>query len=192
MNSSHAFSHSRMIAAYLVPHFSVSSSSAARAAVGFDGGVDRLHVALDRVPVPPGGEPEGVADQVDDAGLHDGLRPHVADHLGQSLEAVADQEERVLDAAVAEVGQHAHPELRALTAGAGPQPEDVLLPGQGDPDRGIDRPVRDLAVADLDHDRVDEDRGVDLAPAAGPARSAISSTTLSVIRETVSFDTEAP
>ena len=30
-------------------------------------------------------------------------------------------------------GQHAHPERRALTTGAGPQPQHVLLPGQGDP-----------------------------------------------------------
>src|SRR4051794_9121265 len=28
-------------------------------------------------------------------------------------------------------------------------------------DRGVERPVADLAVADLDVDRVDEDRGVD-------------------------------
>lgn len=33
MNSSHALFHSRMIAPYFSPHFSVSSSSAARAAV---------------------------------------------------------------------------------------------------------------------------------------------------------------
>ena len=52
-----------------------------------------------------------------------------------------------------QVGQHAHPELRALPAGAGPQPEDVLLPGQGDADRGVDRPVGDLPVPDLDHDQ---------------------------------------
>jgi hypothetical protein len=56
---------------------------------------------LDRIPVPLGGEPERVADQMNDAGLHDGQRPHVADHLGQPLEPVADHEEGVLDAAVA-------------------------------------------------------------------------------------------
>src|SRR5680860_1033028 len=44
-------------------------------------------------------------------------------------------------APVAEVGQHAHPELRALTTGACPQPEDVFLAGQADSDRGVDRPV---------------------------------------------------
>jgi hypothetical protein len=29
-----------------------------------DGGIDRLKAALERIPVAPGGEPEGVADQV--------------------------------------------------------------------------------------------------------------------------------
>src|SRR3954453_16561352 len=28
-------------------------------------------------------------------------------------------------------------------------PQDILLSGQGDPDRGVDRPVGDLAVTDL-------------------------------------------
>jgi hypothetical protein len=47
------------------------------------------------------------------------------------------------------------------------------------------------AVADLDHDGVDEHRHVD--PSKGRlAHSCISATTVSVIRETVSFDTEAP
>jgi hypothetical protein len=58
-------------------------------------------------------------------------------------------------------------ELRALSTGAGPQPQDVLLSGQADPDRGVDRAVGDLAVTDLDHDRVDEDRGVDLVQGPG-------------------------
>ena len=44
----------------------------------------------------------------------------------------------------------------------GPQPEDVAFAVQADTDRGVDGPVGDLPVADLDHDRVDEDRGVDL------------------------------
>ncbi len=48
---------------------------------------------------------------------------------GVPFEAVADQEEHVGDAAVADVGEHAHPELRTLTAGAGPQSQDVLVPG---------------------------------------------------------------
>ena len=50
-------------------------------------------------------------------------------------------------------------------------PRMSLLAVEGDPDRGVDRPVGDLAVADLDHDRVDEDRRVDLVQRPGlPAR----------------------
>ncbi len=66
-------------------------------------------------------------------------RPDVGDHVGQSLEPVADDEEHVPDAAVAQVGQDAHPELGALPAGPGPQPQDVLLAREGDPDRGVAR-----------------------------------------------------
>jgi hypothetical protein len=99
---------------------------------------------------------------VHDAGLDDGLRPGVADHLGQALEPVADHEEHVPDAPVAQVGEHAHPELGALPAGASPQAEDVFLPGQGDADGGVDGPVGDLPVPDLHHDGVDEDRRIDL------------------------------
>ena len=49
------------------------------------------------------------------------------------------------------------PELRSFAAVAGPQPEEVALALDGDPDDHIDRPADDLPVADLDHDRVDED-----------------------------------
>ena len=43
-----------------------------------------------------------------------------------------------------------------------PHPQDVLVAIQVDPDRGAHRPVTDLVVTDLDHDRVDEHRRVDL------------------------------
>ena len=41
----------------------------------------------------------------------------------------------VLDAAVLDLGEDLQPELGALAAVAGPQPEDVPLPVHGDPDR---------------------------------------------------------
>src|SRR5215469_2906406 len=47
-------------------------------------------------------------------------------------------------------------------AGAGPQPEDVFVPGERDPDGSVDGPVGDLPVPHLDHHRVDEDGCVDL------------------------------
>src|SRR5829696_2627353 len=75
-------------------------------------------------------------------------------------QTVTDREEHVLDPAVAQVGQHTHPELRALPAGPGLQAHNLPLAGQGDPDRSVERPVRDLPVPDLDHDGVDEHRDV--------------------------------
>lgn len=49
--------------------------------------------------------------------------------------------DRVLD-----LGQHLQPELRALAAITGPQPEDVTFTGDGDTDDHVDRPVGDLAI----------------------------------------------
>lgn len=50
-------------------------------------------------------------------------------------------------------------------------------------------PIGDLPVADIDHDRVDEDRGVYWL--RGPYQACISSMTSSAIRKTVSCETEA-
>src|SRR4051812_22925323 len=58
------------------------------------------------------------------------------------------------------LGQDLQPELGAPPAVAGPQAEDVAFPGHGDPDDHVDRLVPDLPVADLDHDRVDEDHRI--------------------------------
>ena len=79
---------------------------------------------------------------------------------GRAFEAVADRDADVLDAAVLQLGQHLQPELGAFAAVTGPQPEDVAFPAHGDPDDHIDRLVADLPVADLDHDRVDEDHRI--------------------------------
>ena len=56
-------------------------------------------------------------------------------------EAVAAHDQGVLDAAVAELGQHPGPELRAL-AGLDPDPQDVLHAVQVDADRDVRRAVR--------------------------------------------------
>ena len=93
--------------------------------------------------------------------LHHGELPHRGDRVRQALQAVADRDAHVCDAAVLQLGQHLQPELRALAAVAGPQAEDVAFPVHGDPDDHIDRLVPDLPVADLDHDRVDEDHRID-------------------------------
>ena len=85
--------------------------------------LDRLEVFGDLVPVLSGGVLERVPQQVDDAGLHDRLRPDALDRVGQALEPVADQHAHVADAAVLDLGQHAQPVLGALPVAvlAGPQ-----------------------------------------------------------------------
>jgi hypothetical protein len=51
--------------------------------------------------------------------------------------------------------------LRTLAAtGAHRQPQHVLAALQGDPDSRVHRPVRDLTLPHLHHDRIDEDRHV--------------------------------
>ena len=67
-----------------------------------------------------------------------------------------------------------------------PTAEDVFAAVQRDTDRGVDRPVSDLAIADLDHDGVDEHRDV-ISSSGRFCHDCISSTILSVIRLTVSL-----
>jgi hypothetical protein len=98
---------------------------------------------------------------VDDAGLHDGQRPDRADRVGQALEAVAYQDADVLDTAVLDFGEDLQPVRGALAAVTGPQPQDVPLPGHGDPDGDVDGWVDHLAGADPDHDDVDEHHRLD-------------------------------
>jgi hypothetical protein len=57
--------------------------------------------------------------------------------------------------------------FRAFAAVAGPQPEDVTVALGGDRQGYIDRPVRYLAIANLDVDGVDEDDRVDTAVSIG-------------------------
>ena len=90
------------------------------------------------------------------------------------------------DAAVAELGEDAGPELGAFAAGrADPHPEHVAFTVEVDAHGHVDRPVGDLAVADLDDDGVDQDHRVDgVERPVLPA--TMSSTTASVIRLIVS------
>ena len=110
---------------------------------------------------------------------------------GRPFQPVADHEEHVPHAPVLQVDQDAHPELRAFPAGPGPQPEDVLLAVEGDADRGLDGPVGDLPIADLHHDRVHENRRVDLVEGRC-CHDCMYRDTLSVILEIVSRGTDAP
>ena len=66
------------------------------------------------------------------------------------------------DAAVAQLGEDAGPELGAFAAGrADPHPQHVAFTVEVDAHGHVDRPVGDLAVADLDDDGVDQDHRVD-------------------------------
>lgn len=56
--------------------------------------------------------------------------------------------------------------ISPLSAGAGPQPPDVALAIDADPDHGVDGPVRHLSVANFDHDAVDEDHRVGMVDRA--------------------------
>jgi hypothetical protein len=93
---------------------------------------------------------------VNHAGLHDGLRPDRLDSLRQALEPVAHQHQYVLHAAVLEFGEHVQPVLGAFTTVAGPDAEDVAMTFGGDRQHDVDRPVRDVTIADLDVDGIDE------------------------------------
>jgi hypothetical protein len=80
-------------------------------------------------------------DQVQEAGLHLGIRPAGGDRLRQTREAVADRDAHIFDTAVLDLGEHPEPELRTLAAVAGPQPEDVPLAVDSDPDDHVDGPL---------------------------------------------------
>src|SRR3990172_8055589 len=98
---------------------------------------------------------------MDDTKLCDRLRPDLADRVGQPFETVADDDAHVVHAAVADLGEHAQPVLRAFAAVAGPQAKDVASTIDGHGQGDVDGPVRDLPVTDLDVDAVDEHDRVD-------------------------------
>jgi len=99
------------------------------------------------------------------------LLPHGVDRIRQAFQPVAHEHEHVGDTPVLDLGEHVQPELRSVSAVAGPDPEDVAFAVHGDPDRHVERLVRDLAVADFDHDRVDEHHRVHLAVSIGRCES---------------------
>ena len=67
------------------------------------GGVDEPEIAGELVPVCFARVAEGVADQVEDAGLDDRAGPDIGDRLRQAAQPVADDDADVLDAAVQEL-----------------------------------------------------------------------------------------
>jgi hypothetical protein len=82
--------------------------------VGVDRGVDRPQVAGDLLALAPRHVLQAQADQVDDACLDGRAREDRLDRVGETLQAVDATDEDVADAALLELGQDLHPELRAL------------------------------------------------------------------------------
>jgi hypothetical protein len=85
-----------------------------------------------------------------DAGLHLRVGPGGGDRLGQALEPIAHHEAHILHAPVFDLGEHRQPEFRALAAIPGPQPEDVALAIDRDPNDYVHGPV-DLWRAKTHH-----------------------------------------
>jgi len=111
-----------------------------------------------------------------DAGLGDRLRPYAFDRCGQALESIADHHADILGAPILDLGEDPGPELRTLPVAvlAGPQPQDVAGALHGHPQREVDRTVRDVAVPNLDVDRVHEDHQIHRIQGTGlPFRHAL-------------------
>lgn len=114
-----------------------------------DGGVDRCRIASDGAPVGPGRVPERVAHQVDDAHLHDRLRPDDPDRVGQTLQPVAHGEEHVPHAPILQLGEDRRPVPRALRGRRAPDAEHVPVSLQVHADGRVERAVGGLPVARL-------------------------------------------
>jgi hypothetical protein len=109
------------------------------------------------------------------AQLHDGLRPGDGDRVGQAGQPVAAHDAHIGHAAALQLAEDGEPELGGLAGGrADPQAQDLLSAVAVDADRHIDRPVGHHPVADLHHQRIDEDHRVDAVQRPGlPLRELV-------------------
>jgi hypothetical protein len=106
-------------------------------------------------------EAHRVANHVHDARLHDSLRVDRLDGFREAFQAVAAEDEHVLDAARLELVDDLEPELRALRR-LDPQTEHFLVAVHRDAERDVDALVaHDALVASLHDDRIEVDDGVD-------------------------------
>ncbi len=87
--------------------------------------VDALEGGDDGLAILPGHEIQAIAQQMDDAGLHLGLRKHRIDGLWKAFEAIDDGDEDVLGPAPADLVHDAKPEFCAFIL-LDPQPESFL------------------------------------------------------------------
>src|SRR4051812_39028698 len=130
--------------------------------VGVDGGGDRLQVSRDLLALAPRHVPEAVPDQMHHARLYDRVRVDRLDRLWKAFEPVDAAEQDVREAALLELAQDLHPELRALAL-LEPHPEHVPLTLDRDAEREVaGSALYRPALADLQHQRVEEDDRVDV------------------------------
>jgi hypothetical protein len=91
-----------------------------------------------------------------------GLGEDRLDRVGEPLQPVDPADQEVGHAALLELAQDLHPELRALALFK-PQPEHVALAVDGDPEREVaGAPLHAPALADLEHEAVEEHDRVDV------------------------------
>ena len=129
--------------------------------VGGLGAIDRAQRRRQPLAVLPRHEVQAVADQMDDAGLHDGAREDGGDGVGEALQPIDHGEQEVLDAAVLEFVHDPQPELGALGL-LDPQAQDMLVTLAIESQGQVDGLVPDHAlVADLDSQCIEEDHRID-------------------------------
>src|SRR6266511_1070974 len=151
----------------LLAHAWLSSSSTWACLVGVGGGVDAAQLARAAPAFLPGEVAQRLADKVDDAGLVDRLREDGVDRLREAGQPVGADEEHVLDAAVAQIGEHARPEAGALAL-LDPEAETVALALERDADSDVDGLLaHDLLIADRHLQRVQVDDDVQLVERPG-------------------------
>ena len=128
---------------------------------------------------------------MDNARLHCRSGEDGLDRLGEALKAVDAADQDVLHAAVLQIAQHLHPELRALGL-LEPHAQHLPVALQGDAEGEVERPALDrAALADLDHHAVQEHDRVDvlqwpLAPLADVVHDRVGHT-----RDQVQADLDA-
>ena len=157
----------RPIAGYFLPALGLEVTEPVLGDLGGLGAIDRPQRRHQPLAVLPRHEAQTVADQMNDAGLHDRPREDGGDGVGEALEPVDNGEQEVVDTAVLELVHDPQPELGALGL-LDPQAQDVLVPLAIESQGQVDGLVLDHAlVADLDPQRVEEDHGISAA-SSGP------------------------
>jgi hypothetical protein len=144
-------------------------------------GVDRLEAFRELRPVPLRRVLERVPQEINIAGLHDGLLPDGIHRVRQPFQPIADHHQHVPHTAVLDLRADPQPVLGALPVAVlpGPQVQHVTLAADGDAQCQVDGPVGGLALPDLHVDRIDENHRVNrtssgrlcqASPPPGPRR----------------------